>query len=68
MVPRNSQKDTRFIVLKTMLMESMKDLARVPDDQIIGITGEMANALRFISSGTMAELRELLAESENAGD
>lgn len=67
MVPPSGQKDVRYIALKTMLYESLKDLARVKDEEIIGITQEMANALMFISQGTMAELQEML-ELQDAGD
>ena len=66
MMPKQAEKDVRFTMMKTFMYESLKDLARVPDPQIVQMTGQMANALQFVANGTMAELHEML--EENAGD
>jgi hypothetical protein len=66
MLPKSAEKDVRYIMMKTFMYESLKDLARVPDAEISRMTGEMANALMFVSQGTMAQLHEML--EENAGD
>jgi hypothetical protein len=68
MLPSDAHKDMRYVAMKTMMYESLKDLARVPDAQIVQMTGQMANALAFVANGTMAELNELLEEEANAGD
>lgn len=62
-------KDMKYTALKTMMYESLKDLARIPDDQIMMMSNDMGRALDFIANGSMAELEAALREqSENAGD
>lgn len=64
-----STKEMRYVALKTMMYESLKDLARIPDDQIIMMSTDMCRALDFIANGSMAELEAALREqAENAGD
>jgi hypothetical protein len=68
MLPVDAKKDIRYTAMKTMMYESLKDLARVPDDQICMMTESMANALMFVANGSMEDLEAAMAEEANAGD
>lgn len=61
MIPDGANKDLRFTAMKTMMYESLKDLARIPDETIIMMTSDMANALNFVAQGSMEAVL-------NAGD
>jgi hypothetical protein len=67
-MPKSAEKDIRYVAVKTMMYESLKDLARIPDQQIIVMTKDIANALLFVADGNMTELEEMLREKANAGD
>jgi hypothetical protein len=62
------EKDVRYTMMKTFMYESLKDLSRVPDSVILPMVEEFAQALHFVSSGSMAELTAYLEQEENAGD
>jgi hypothetical protein len=65
MLGPDAKKDMRFIAMKTMMYESLKDLARIPDEQIKQMTQDMANALAFVANGTMSMVEEY---EEDDGD
>jgi hypothetical protein len=68
MLPKSAEKDMRYVAMKTMMYESLKDLARIDDEQIVMMTGDMANALMFVAHGSMEELKFSLEEEANAGN
>ena len=63
-LPAEAKKDLRYTAMKTMMYESLKDLARIPDQMIMQMTESMAQALMFVANGSMADLEE----EEDAGD
>jgi hypothetical protein len=66
-VPAEHKGDMRVTMMKTMMRESLKDLALIPDRIILPMIEQIAGALNFVVNGTMAELEEALAaERDNA--
>lgn len=66
-VPAEHRGDTRYIAMKTMFREGIKDLALVPDAVLLPMFREFAQALAFVADGTMKELEELLeSQRDNA--
>jgi hypothetical protein len=66
-VPKEAEKDMRFTFMKTMMQESLKDLARIPDRVMLPMVDEIATALNFVVHGSMAELRAYqAAQAEEA--
>jgi hypothetical protein len=64
-----SKGDMRYKALRTMMYESLKDLALISDENITMMANDMRNALDFIGNGSYEDLMAALAEqSENAGD
>jgi hypothetical protein len=64
-VPDNMRSDWRYTAMRTMIMESLKDVAMVPDEVIIPMVKEFAEALAFVAEGSMAELERALAEAQD---
>jgi hypothetical protein len=69
-IPITARDDMRYIAMKTMMMESIKDLARIPDEQLIPRLREISQAFGFIADGDMEEIEAAMAaeQLENAGD
>jgi len=63
MIPHGARSDSRYVFLSTMMKESLKDIALIPDEVIVPMVRECAYALQFVSDGSMAQLEEYL-ESE----
>jgi len=64
-VPQESRDDPRYIMMKTMMKEGLKDLALVPDRVLLPMLGELAQALRFAAEGSMDDLEEYLASQRD---
>jgi len=52
-------------MMKTMMTESLKDVALIPDRVILPMIEQIAGALNFVVHGTMAELEEALEAERN---
>lgn len=63
-VPEGMRNDWRYTAMKTMIMESLKDIAMVPDEVIVPMVKEFAEAMAFIAEGSMEELEEALKAQE----
>lgn len=67
-LPKAAEQDMRYTVMKTMMRESLKDLARIPDRIMIPMVQEIQQALDFVANGSMAELEAYLAQEEENAD
>lgn len=64
-VPEEHRDDNRYIMMKTMLKEGLKDLALVPDRIMLPLFAELSQALVFVADGSMEELEAYLASQRD---
>lgn len=64
-LPDNMRGDWRYGAVKTVMKESIKDIAMVPDSVIVPMMREFAAALAFVADG---DLDELTDAEENGED
>lgn len=55
-LPDNMRGDWRYGAVKTVMKESIKDIAMVPDSVIVPMMREFAAALAFVADGDMDEI------------
>ena len=58
LMPNGMRKDWRYTAVKTIMMESIKDLSLVPDETIIPMMREFSQAIAFIADGTMEDIED----------
>lgn len=66
-LPDNMRGDWRYGAVKTVMKESIKDIAMVPDSVIVPMMREFAAALAFVADGDMDELTEAEENGEDDG-
>jgi hypothetical protein len=64
-LPEGMKKDWRYTAMRTIMFESIKDLRLIPDEVIIPMMREFAQAISFIADGSMEEYRASLEEAED---
>ena len=63
-IPQEARNDWRYMAFKTMIKESLKDLARIPDSVVIPMVEEFAQAMDFLAHGNMEELNKALENDD----
>lgn len=66
-IPKEFQSDARYTFVKTMMMESLKDLALIPDESLLPGFENFANALMFVVNGSMEDLDESERDNPEEG-
>jgi hypothetical protein len=62
LLPETAKSDFRYTAVKTIMRESIKDLEMIPDETIVPMMRQFAQAIAFIADGDMADV-----EVENDG-
>jgi hypothetical protein len=67
-MPDGMRGDWRYAAVKTVMKESIKDIAMVPDEVIVPMMREFSAALAFVADGDMFEEEEITEQDgENDG-
>lgn len=64
-LPAAAKADMRYSVMSTLMRESLKDLARIPDRVMLPMVAEIQQAMDFVANGSMEELRAWLESEEH---